>query len=325
MAISATNRNFKGRMGSRNAQAYLASPTVVATSALHGYIVGPPLPEGEEEAEKKAVGDEEWDMEMGSVAKEEMVPMDEEEGDIDAAAEMPTTMTIDGFPSSLKGDILLVPRSNIDTDGIYAGRHCYEDLDAQQQAQVVMENYDPAFASLVRKGDVLVAGSNFGCGSSREQAATALRASGVQAIVAASANETFRRNALNNALLVLEIPALVATLKQWACGNERGQMTTLTSRLMGVQVALDFTRSRATVVFNNGGDRKGMMKTEFPFTPVGTVAQEILIAGGLENWVKMQRQQRKHQSETSSNMAAGSVMMPSSTSSPFPPTSLCKD
>jgi len=77
-----------------------------------------------------------------------------------------------------------------------------------------MENYDPSFSSLVIPGDVVVVGEDFGCGSSREQAVTALKAVGVLVVVASSVNQTYRKNAINNALLVIEVPALVEMLRE---------------------------------------------------------------------------------------------------------------
>jgi homoaconitate hydratase len=63
-----------------------------------------------------------------------------------------------------------------------------------EMAEVVMENYDPTFASMARRGDILVGGENFGCGSSREQASTALKYKGIDVIIASSFSETYRRN-----------------------------------------------------------------------------------------------------------------------------------
>ena len=275
VAISATNRNFKGRMGSRSAQAYLASPAVVAQSALKGYIASPAA--AMETQEKTPTG--------RMVAEQ---PPGQE-----GASSTPTTTTtiIEGFPTHMHGEALLVPQANIDTDGIYAGKHCYEDLDTQAQAGVAMENYDPAFASVVKQGDVLVAGPNFGCGSSREQAATALRACGIQVVLAASANETFRRNALNNALLVLEVPSLVAELllllpSPSETAAAAGTKSRRTVRMPGCRIEVDFPRSVARLVLDDQDVQ------EFPFTPVGPVAQEIVVAGGLEGWV-MARQPQK--------------------------------
>lgn len=278
VAISATNRNFKGRMGARDSQAYLASPAVVAASALAGHIARPPSQQEGEEGEEDA-SEREW-LEAAAVLRP--WPLSDEEPTTTAAVAAASeggVAIVPGFPTRLAGPVVLTPRANIDTDGIYAGRHCYEDLDAAAQAKVCMENYDPAFARLVRPGDVLVAGPNFGCGSSREQAATALRACGVGLVVCASANETFRRNALNNALLLVEAPALVRDLVQRTqqAGSAAAAEIPATTRLGDVRLALDFARAVATL---EGGARK-----EYPFTPVGPVAQEIIVAGGLEGWV----------------------------------------
>jgi homoaconitate hydratase len=131
-----------------------------------------------------------------------------------------------------------------------------------------MENYDPNFGKLVNKGDLLVGGYNFGTGSSREQAATALKYRGLQLVIAGSFNETYKRNALNNGFLVVEAPELVNELKQ-KLGKD--QLTVKTA----INATVDFTTSILTA---NG-------KT-YPISPVGAAAQELVLAGGLENWVK---------------------------------------
>ena len=71
-----------------------------------------------------------------------------------------------------------------------------------------MENYAPEFAGMVGEGDVLVAGYNFGTGSSREQAATALQAAGIALVIAGSYSQTYLRNAINNGFLCVESPTL---------------------------------------------------------------------------------------------------------------------
>lgn len=81
-------------------------------------------------------------------------------------------------------------------------------------AKVCMENYDSAFRSIARDGDVIVAGFNFGCGSSREQAATSILAKKIPLVIAGSLGNTFSRNAINNALPLLEIPRLVNRLRE---------------------------------------------------------------------------------------------------------------
>ena len=76
----------------------------------------------------------------------------------------------------MRGRVLFIDKDNLNTDGIYAGKHTYrDDMTPEQMAAVTFENYDPNFNALYQKGDVVVAGFNFGTGSSREQAATALK------------------------------------------------------------------------------------------------------------------------------------------------------
>ena len=93
---------------------------------------------------------------------------------------------------------------NIDTDRIIPGKYT-KTLDLSQLADHVLEDLDPNFRHTVQVGDILVAGENFGCGSSREQAPLALQAAGVAAVVAASFARIFFRNAINIGLPVLEI------------------------------------------------------------------------------------------------------------------------
>jgi len=90
--------------------------------------------------------------------------------------------------------VIFCHQDNLNTDGIYPGKYTYVDnLTSEEMAKVVMENYDTGFTALVRKGDILVGGFNFGTGSSREQAATALKACGIQILLAGSFSETFKR------------------------------------------------------------------------------------------------------------------------------------
>ena len=77
-----------------------------------------------------------------------------------------------------------------------------------------MENFDQRFADIARSGDVLISGFNFGCGSSREQAATAILAKKIPMVVAGSFGNIFSRNSINNGLLGLEIPKLVHRLRE---------------------------------------------------------------------------------------------------------------
>ena len=95
---------------------------------------------------------------------------------------------------------------NIDTDRIIPGKYT-KTLDLSTLADHVLEDLDPEFKNRVKKGDILVAGENFGCGSSREQAPLALKQSGLKCIVADYFARIFYRNAINIGLPILEIGA----------------------------------------------------------------------------------------------------------------------
>jgi 3-isopropylmalate/(R)-2-methylmalate dehydratase small subunit len=101
---------------------------------------------------------------------------------------------------------------NINTDVIFPGKYTYTLTSRDDIARHALEDLDLTFAKEVKPGDVIVAGRNWGCGSSREQAATCLIYSGVGAVIAASFSRIFYRNALNNGLLAIVCPAAVATI-----------------------------------------------------------------------------------------------------------------
>jgi homoaconitate hydratase len=244
VGISATNRNFKGRMGSKLAEVYLASPEVVAASAIKGYITGPTLSE--------------------SVGIRASVEIEKRPAASPAAVDI-----LEGFPEAIEGELVFCHQDNLNTDGIYPGKYTYvDDFTPEQQAEVVMENYDPEFGKLVKEGDLLVGGFNFGTGSSREQAATALKYRGIRLVLAGSFSETYKRNALNNGFLAIEAPQLVMDLKA-RFGDEK-----LTVRT-GMTGRLEFRGSSLTI------DGK-----KYSLSPVGATAQELVLAGGLESWVR---------------------------------------
>jgi homoaconitate hydratase len=248
VGISATNRNFRGRMGSRDAEAYLASPAVVTASALAGYITGPAN----------------MDLSAG-VPDRSFTEFTADKN------EAPNVEILDGFPSGLTGRVVFLPTDNLNTDGIYSKDWTYrEDVTREKMAEVVMENYDPAFAGLVAEGDVLVSGYNFGTGSSREQAATALQAAGIKLVIAGSYSQTYLRNAINNGFICVECPELSDAMK--AFFKEQSESKTIIGE---DQLEMDFARSAIT-----------WRNEKYRFTPLGKPVQEVVIAGGVENQVR---------------------------------------
>ena len=106
----------------------------------------------------------------------------------------------------------------VNTDVIFPGKYTYTvSRDPEALARHALEDLDPTFAKNARRGDVIVAGRNWGNGSSREQAVTCLLAAGVHAVIAASFARIYYRNAINSGLLVIECPALVEAV---ATGDE---------------------------------------------------------------------------------------------------------
>ncbi len=248
VGISATNRNFKGRMGSREAQCYLASPEVVAASAVAGYICGP----GESVSHNVAYRFEE----LPTVAvKAEKVEI------------------LSGFPASIRGRLVFLPQDNLNTDGIYGKDYTYrEDVTPELMARVVMENYDPAFAARTAAGDIVVGGFNFGTGSSREQAVTALKAKGIPLVVGGSFSQTYLRNAFNNGFLCIEAPELISRLRSRPSHDMGPKEKTI---IPGDYVEVDFAAS----TIRYAGE-------EFAFPALGSVPQSLVIAGGVENLVR---------------------------------------
>jgi len=249
VGISATNRNFKGRMGSRDAACYLASPAVVAASAADGIISGPILTDGEP-----------------------LTPSIEVRSVPPPVAE--TVEILEGFPERVEGRLVFLPRDNLNTDGIYGKDWTYrDDMTPARMAEVVFENYDPELAGRLRPGDLVVGGWNFGTGSSREQAVTALQAARLGPVVAASFSQTYLRNAFNNGAPCVECPALVATLRErLAATIESGARTIIPGSLL----AIDFRHGSIHL-----GDEV------YPFSPLGTVPQALVVAGGIENEVRL--------------------------------------
>ncbi len=260
VGISATNRNFEGRMGDRAGLVYLGSPAVVAASAVAGYICSPTKFE-----------------DVTLIAR--VVESGKRTVDSGKASEVPTTKSIveviAGFPERVKGRLLWLDKDNLNTDGIYAGKHTYNDkITVPEMAQLIFENYDPELRGKAKAGDVIVSGLNFGTGSSREQAATALKAFGIPCVIAASFSETYKRNAFNNGFVVFECPELVAWLRSDEATKRRSDEGGAKTVVSG-EIEVEYTRSVVRV----GG-------REFAFPALSPVAQELVVAGGAEQVVR---------------------------------------
>ncbi len=102
---------------------------------------------------------------------------------------------------------------DINTDVIFPGRYTYSITTPEEMAKHAFEDLDPEFVNKVKKGDIVVAGKNFGMGSSREQAVIALVYVGISAVIAKSFARIYFRNAINNGLLVIESPDAVDAIE----------------------------------------------------------------------------------------------------------------
>jgi homoaconitate hydratase len=176
---------------------------------------------------------------------------------------------LDGFPETITGRGLLLPVDNLNTDGIYGKDVTYrDDLTPAQMATHAMANYAPEFQEIAASGDIIIAGRNFGTGSSREQAATALKYRGIQMVVAASFSQTYLKNAFNNAFICLESPELSEAARA-ACADQKGTV------LPVGDIVVDIRRAEARW--------KGHT---YAVSPLGPTAQELVLAGGLEALVR---------------------------------------
>ena len=147
---------------------------------------------------------------------------------------------------------------NIDTDVIIPARYL-NTIDHKELAAHCMEDVDKTFVEKVRPGDIIVAGSNFGCGSSREHAPIAIKASGISCVIAESFARIFYRNAINIGLPILECPEAAAAINA------------------GDEVSVDFDSGAITNITT------GESFSAIPFPPF---IQNLIAAGGLLNYVK---------------------------------------
>ena len=152
---------------------------------------------------------------------------------------------------------------DVNTDVIFPGKYTYTISDPSQMPAHALEDLDPRFAGQVQPGDVIVAGRNWGCGSSREQAVTCLKVAGLGAILAVSFARIYYRNCLNAALPALVCPQAVNELEA------------------GDRVSLDF--ERGLLKYPHG---------QLEFQPIPASVRAIFDAGGLIEYTRTRLQHR---------------------------------
>ena len=147
---------------------------------------------------------------------------------------------------------------NVDTDVIIPARYL-NTIDKKELASHCMEDLDKTFVSRVHTGDIMVAGNNFGCGSSREHAPIAIKESGISLVIANSFARIFYRNSINIGLAILECPEAVAGINE------------------GDKVEADLDNG---IIYNR------TTGAEFKTKPFPEFVQKIITAGGLVESIK---------------------------------------
>ena len=153
---------------------------------------------------------------------------------------------------------------NVDTDVIIPARYL-NSFDAKELASHAMVDIDPDFAKTVETGDIIVAGKNFGCGSSREHAPLCLKTAGTKCVIAKSFARIFYRNAINIGLPIIECPEAARGIKA------------------GDEVEVDFDSGK---IYNR---TRG---TEFQGQPFPEFMQKLIAAGGLVKYTNEVRRQK---------------------------------
>jgi 3-isopropylmalate/(R)-2-methylmalate dehydratase small subunit len=146
---------------------------------------------------------------------------------------------------------------NINTDVIFPGKYTYREMEPEEMAKHALEDLDPGFISKVGEGDILVAGKNFGMGSSREQAAVAIKYAGIKVIIAKSFARIYFRNAINAGMPAVKSPEAVEAIEN------------------GDEVTVDMANGE--IITKRG---------TFSFPPYPGTVMKILENNGLINYIK---------------------------------------